>query len=695
MHYNRLKDEKSLYLRQHQENPVDWWPWGTKALRQAKKENKPILLSIGYSACHWCHVMGHESFSDPQTAELMNNFFINIKVDREERPDIDSVYQEALYLLGRQGGWPLTMFLTPEAKPFFGGTYFPAEMGYGMPNFREVLWQVAQLWRKDQADANKNADNIYEGLRSILATSKSGNMDMPQEKIDELAETILPLIDPDNGGFGSSNKFPNVMALSLLWQVWRCGSGKTEERKLFAASVRLSLDRMCQGGIYDHLGGGFSRYTVDDNWLTPHFEKMLYDNALIVDVLTNVWRETRNPLYQARIEQTISWLMHEMRLENGAFAASLDADSDGDEGAYYLWEAAEIKKALGADANKFMSAYGVSDTGNCDGKNILNRLHAIAWDKTIDEDMAGLRAKLLKKRRKRVAPVRDNKILTDWNGLVIAALTEAAMAFDRKEWLDAAINSYDFIVSTMVSDDGRGLHHSWCDGKANKVSFADDYACMSHAALTLYEATGDDKYLKQAEQWIFYSLEFYEDSTKGGFFKSRKDNKDLLTAVKEAKDAAVPSSNGLLMRCFARVYGLTGNPLWREQARRVLGAFSGDVNEYVFAHSSLLFGQSLLINPTQIVLVGTTADDNFEELKNAVWQTPQPNRVFSTMADTSTLGVLHPAFGKTKQNGKSTAYVCFGQVCLPAITDSKKLVDVLTNLNISNLISSDPSIKAG
>lgn len=672
---NKLQTETSLYLQQHAKNPVDWYSWGVEALQAAKQQNKPILLSVGYASCHWCHVMAHESFENPQTAELMNRFFMNIKVDREERPDIDTLYQEALRLTGRVGGWPLTMFLTPEGRPFYGGTYFPDVTDGLTPNFREILWQVANMWRKDSDEAIKKSKNLEEGMRA-LATSQSGMPDMAEEKIGELAQELLRYIDPDHGGFGRQNKFPNVTALQLMWQTWRMGAEENTERKLLAAGVRLSLDHMCQGGLYDHVGGGFFRYTVDPAWHTPHFEKMLYDNALLLALLTAVWRETKNPLYEARIRQTVTWLLAEMQLENGAFAASVDADTPEGEGAFYTWSAAELKEILGEQAAPFMAAYGAVGQGNFAGRNILNRLHdahgGIDGEKTHQAALETLK----EKRRQRPAPTRDPKCLVDWNGLMIASLTEAALTFAEPLWLQAAKDAYKAVLEHAACANGTALAHSWCNAKPQQQSFIDDYAAMIHAALTLYEATAEKTYREQAERWALWVIEHFEDA-KGGFFKAEKTNKDLFTPLKEGRDGAWPCANGLMVQNFARLQVLSGNILWREQGRRTFAAFSDELKAYVFGYTSLLVGQSLLVSGVQLVLVGDVADEGFVEMQQAIWQAPQPNRMLTILKNGQKLSPLHPAFGKEKIEGKPTLYVCVGKTCGAPLTSAAAVTAAL------------------
>lgn len=681
---NALKTEKSPYLRQHREDPVHWYTWGPDAFKAARAENRPILLSVGYSACHWCHVMAEESFSDPQTAELMNRFFINIKVDREERPDVDALYQEALHMFGGQGGWPLTMFLTPDSKPFFGGTYFPAEKISGVPGFREVLWQVANLWRQSPQEALTRSAEACENLKT-LATSRAGRDRLPQEKIDELARDILPFMDPDNGGFGRGAKFPHTMPLQLMWQSWRHGAEPEKERRVLAAGVRLTLDRMCQGGLFDHLRGGFYRYCVDPEWHTPHFEKMLTDNAQMLDLLTTVWCETRNPVYKDRIGKTAGWLMREMRLgaegaEAGGFATALDADTPEGEGRFYLWTPAEIKDALGKDADKIMSAYGVNKDDET--PQHLSRGQATAWDPDVDEGLQPHRQKLFTAQQARPSPNRDDKVLAEGNGLVIAALARAAMVFEAPEWLTAARQAFEFVVKYHSGEAG-GLFHSWCDGDVKKVSFAEDYAAMAHGALALYEVTGEKAYLEKAQGWMYHLMERHEDATSGGFYRTEKDNNDLLTPLKNSRDGATPSANGLALQVLARLYHLTGSRVWQEQAMRVFAAFSGDAMEEIFAYTSLLVGQSLLENPTLITLL--TAEMDGEEgvqLRRAAFRGPQVNKTILNMTPDAleALSAGHPATQLKGMSNAPTALVCQNQTCkMPAHT-GQALADQLSSL---------------
>ena len=456
---NQLGDQTSPYLRQHKDNPVHWRPWGPEALAEAKRTGKPVLLSVGYAACHWCHVMAHESFEDPETAAVMNELFVNIKVDREERPDVDSIYMNALHLIGEQGGWPLTMFLTPDAEPFWGGTYFPKEQRYGRPAFVDVLRTVAHTFHAEPDKVRTNAD----ALRSRLQPTQHKGEAVPltDATLDNWTRRFLQAVDPVTGGLRGAPKFPQTTFFALLWR----GGLRYGEEPLREA-VDLTLTQIGQGGIYDHVGGGFARYSVDERWLVPHFEKMLYDNALLIDLMTEVWRETKSPLYAKRIEETVDWLLREMVTDGGAFAASLDADSEGEEGKFYVWDFEEVKDLLGADnVDFFADIYDVTPAGNFEGKNIPNRLHTVDFREDATEArLQRMLHKLFERRSLRIRPGFDDKVLADWNGLMIAALANAATAFDKPTWLDAAEKAFDFVFMQMSM--GVRLIHSYREDRA-------------------------------------------------------------------------------------------------------------------------------------------------------------------------------------------------------------------------------------
>src|SRR5215470_11632139 len=495
MDRNRLGDETSPYLLQHKDNPVHWQPWSEETLAAAKAADKPILLSIGYAACHWCHVMAHESFENPQTAERMNELFVNIKVDREERPDLDAIYQHALALMGEQGGWPLTMFLTPDGEPFWGGTYFPPEQRWGRPGFPQVLEALSGAYSGNRDKVAKNVVALREALQQLGRPERGGSIG--REQLNHIAERLLREVDQLNGGIGRAPKFPQTAILELLWRAWK-RTGQTPYRE----AVLKALDAMCQGGIYDHLGGGFARYSTDARWLVPHFEKMLYDNAELVDLMTLVWQETRSELYRERIAETIGWVAREMLTSDGGFASSLDADSEHEEGKFYVWSEAEIDAVLGDRATLFNRFYDISPEGNWEGKTILNRSgSAELADEATERELAACRALLLVAREERVRPGWDDKVLGDWNGLMIAAMAVAGVVFERPAWIESARGAFDFIRTQMTMPDGR-LLHSWRAGNARHPANVDNYANLSRAALALFEATGNERFLKQAREWV-------------------------------------------------------------------------------------------------------------------------------------------------------------------------------------------------
>src|SRR5437667_7474991 len=490
MAMNRLADATSPYLLQHAGNPVDWYEWGSDALDRAKREEKPILLSIGYAACHWCHVMAHESFEDPGIAERMNELFVNIKVDREERPDLDAIYQHALALMGEQGGWPLTMFLTPDGEPFWGGTYFPKTSRYGKPAFINLLREVERVFRQDPQSVEQNRSALM--ARLAQSARPKGRVVIAAPELDRAASQIAGMIDPVNGGMRGAPKFPQPTMLEFLWRA----AQRMNDKRYFGA-VELTLSRIGEGGIYDHLGGGFSRYSVDERWLVPHFEKMLYDNALLLELLAVAYLRSRNDLFRRRARETVAWLTREMTTPEGAFCASLDADSEGEEGKFYVWSLEEVTSALGSDEAAFFAAhYDVTAEGNFEGHNILNRLKHIPRSMEDEQRLAPLREKLLSLREKRVRPGLDDKILADWNGLMIAALVNAGLALDEPLWLEMAARAFLFIDAKMAHGDRLG--HSWRAGKLLVPGLASDYAAMIRAALALHEDTGEQAYPERA-----------------------------------------------------------------------------------------------------------------------------------------------------------------------------------------------------
>ena len=665
---NRLGREMSPYLLQHKDNPVHWRPWGEPALAEAKASGKPILLSVGYAACHWCHVMAHESFEDEATAAVMNDLFVNIKVDREERPDIDAIYMGALHALGEQGGWPLTMFLTSEAEPFWGGTYFPKEERFGRPPFVRVLNEIARIYRDEKDKVRQNA----EVLKDRLAPRRDGaGAEPPSEaRLADLALRLMQAVDPVHGGIRGAPKFPQPQFFGFLWRAGlRYGLSPPRE------AVDLTLTAIAQGGIYDHLGGGFARYSVDERWLVPHFEKMLYDNAQLIDMMTEVWREQKSPLYATRIAETVEWLLREMPSE-AAFASSLDADSEGEEGKFYVWSLAEIEEVLGADdAKLFAEIYGVTAEGNFEGHNILNRLGAVALrDAETENRLAEMREKLLARRATRVRPGFDDKVLADWNGLMIAALANAADAFDRADWLEAAERAFQFVCTRMTSN-GR-LLHAYRGGEAKAPATANDYANMIGAALALAKVTGKRSYVERAREWVDVLDRHYWAQDLGGYYFAADDTADLIVRPFSGQDDATPNANGVMVSNLMALYLWTGEERYRERAEAILRGFAAAMNENVFAHAGLLVATLDSYAPALIVLIVPEGADA-KALRRALAGVSLPGAVVQEVRAGEQLPASSPAHGKTAIEGKPTAYVCIGPQCSLPVTEPAALVETV------------------
>ena len=675
---NLLDGEPSPYLRQHDRNPVNWMPWTPDAFAIAREHNRPIILSVGYSACHWCHVMAHESFEDADVARVMNENFISIKVDREERPDVDQIYQHALALLGQHGGWPLTIFLTPDGEPFWGGTYFPKAAAYGRPGFGDVLDRIATIYRDQPETIEKNRTGLSTELEKMGSSSAPGELTM--KHLDEAARLILTHVDKTHGGLGRAPKFPQPFLHEFLWRA----ALRTGEDDCSTAVIK-TLDHMADGGIYDHLGGGFARYAVDAQWLAPHFEKMLYDNAQLINLYTLVWQKEQNPLYKQRVEETIDWLVREMQVEDRAFAAALDADSEGREGAFYVWDLDEITDILGAnDAALFARQYDVTPSGNWEGHSILNRLHHPGQhDDREEKQFEPLRQKLLSAREKRPRPARDDKVLVDWNGLLIEALAFAGSVFARPDWIDFARQAYAFIVEKMAADDRGRLYHSYCDGRASHRALLDDYANMANGALGLFEAVQDPVYLDQARTWIEIVQTDFSDPEEtdrsGGYFVASADATDLIVRPKTIHDAAVPAGNAGMLKALARLYYLTGDTVYRDRASGIVEAFGGEPARSVVAITSFMNGFDLFQNAVQIVIIGQEPDTH--DLKSALYRLSLPNRVLQVIGSGDALADGHPAKGKSMVDGKATAYICIGTTCSAPVTSGNDLVDALAALS--------------
>ncbi len=671
MSRNLLDQETSRYLLSHKDNPVHWRGWSPETLEEARTSAKPILLSIGYSACHWCHVMNHESFSDPETATLMNEHFVNIKVDREERPDLDQLYQAAANSMGHQGGWPLTMFLTPAGEPFFAGTYFPNESRFGQVPFKTVLNDVARIWREQQEPVANTTERVQQALASLW--SRDLRAQVHPRILDDLAVHVGQRFDVFFGGVTGAPKFPVTALVELLWRGYlRTGIEQ------FNQLVNTALGNMLMGGIYDHLGGGFCRYSTDERWIVPHFEKMLYDQAQIVDILTLIWQFNRNPLYRDRVAETIAWVLRDMRVEKG-FACSLDADSEGEEGKYYLWTEAEIDAALrGTYAQRFKEVYSVTRDGNHEGKTVLNRLGGVAGYPLSDADEALLakqRSLLLAARGKRTPPARDDKLMTDWNGMMIASLANAGAVFRNGSWIDAAVTAFDFICTAM--GDGDKLFHTWRDGKRGSPGFADDYAQMARAALALYDATADKRFLERAQAWARMLNQHFWDMQNGGYFTTSDEADPLIARARMVFDHVVPSANGVMIQVLSTLYMLTADVFYRERSNALVDAFSGEMQRAGMSMPTYVNSLENILLGLQIVIVGEFGNPRTQELINSVRGRSLPARVLVTVDPREQLAEGHPAYGKTMQNGQPTAYVCQQQNCSPPVTNPVQLSQML------------------
>ena len=664
---NRLAGETSPYLLQHQDNPVDWWPWGPEALAQAQRSNKPILLSVGYAACHWCHVMAHESFEDEPTARVMNELFVNIKVDREERPDIDQIYMAALHHLGEHGGWPLTMFLTPDGEPIWGGTYFPKTSRYGKPAFVDVLHEIARLFREEPAKIERNRVALMERLAA--AARPAGAITIGRAELDNAARQLGGLIDPVNGGTRGAPKFPQAALFECLW---RAGL-RTGEARYFAA-VEITLDHICEGGIYDHLGGGFARYSVDERWLVPHFEKMLYDNAQLLELLSIAYRRSGKDLYRRRAYETVGWLGREMTTEEGAFCASLDADSEGEEGKFYVWSYDEVIRQLGIeDGEYFARHYDVTPAGHVEGHNILNRLKPLPDSDADGARLAALREKLLSARAMRVRPGLDDKVLADWNGLMIAALANAGSMLDEPRWLELASRAFDFVGHGMSRGDRLG--HSWREGKLKFPGLASDHATMVRAALALYEATGRPNFLDQALRWQQALDRDYVNTETATYYLTAADAEGLVIRPAATTDEATPNHNAVAAQNLIRLAALSGDDSWRDEADRLIAAVAPLIAENLYMHMATLNAIDLRLRSAEIVVTGQGT--GAQALLAAARRLPPLDRIVLHAASAEALPSTHPARDKLDAARDPQAFVCVGETCSLPITDASALPEAI------------------
>ncbi|VFU09936.1 thioredoxin domain-containing protein [Methylocella tundrae] len=684
MSANELSNAASPYLLQHAENPVHWKMWTETALREAQAENKPILLSVGYAACHWCHVMAHESFEDEATAAVMNELFVNIKVDREERPDIDHIYMQALQAFGERGGWPLTMFLTPKGEPFWGGTYFPKNEQYGRPAFVTVLRTVAHAFHADPERIARNVGAVRRRLSKSEAAGSQG-FELTLDNINQIAPHVLGAMDKADGGLNGAPKFPNTPILELLW---RAGARLNEAP--YREAVRLTLEHMSEGGVYDHLGGGFARYSTDERWLVPHFEKMLYDNAQILECLALCHHEFGDDLFSARAAETVGWVEREMTHAGGAFCASLDADSEGIEGKFYVWTWDEMVSLLGLeDARFFGRFYNASPIGNWadahypGGVTILNRLESVRPSAEEEARLAPLRQILFEARERRVHPGLDDKIMADWNGLMIAALVHAATLLHRPEWIALAARAYEFITSTMEyidQEEKKRLAHSWRAGVLVTPGLALDHAAMIQAALALHEARNlrgasiqSRDYLADAIGWAEALDAYHVDAKTGLICMAAKDAGDVILRLSPTTDDAIPNAHPVFLSALVRLAGLTGDEKWLARADRLFEATAPALRANVVGHAGILNALDLRLRVKEIATVGPAR----ATLYDIALSTPFSDRIVMDIERAEDLPAGHPAHAQAQMAGEAAAFVCAEGACSAPARDAETLLRLL------------------
>lgn len=666
---NHLARETSPYLRQHAHNPVDWYPWGPEALARAKELDRPIFLSIGYSACHWCHVMEHESFEDPEVARILNEHFISIKVDREERPDLDQIYMAAVQALTGQGGWPMSMFLTPGLKPFYGGTYFPPTDQHGRPSFKRLLAALVDFWRDKRAEVDQSADKITEFLQGSAKLERHDG-DLTADLVRNAVGLLGRAFDGTYGGFGSAPKFPHSMDLRLLLRAWKRFDDEDALRM-----VRVTLDKMAMGGMYDHLGGGFHRYSTDAQWLVPHFEKMLYDNALLTSAYLEGFQATGEPFYGDVVEETLAYVTREMTSPEGPFYSTQDADSEGEEGKFFVWSAAEIEQVLGKElAAVFEEVYGVSPEGNWEGHNILNRTRSYAQDARLMRiaepelrtKLAEAKGKLLEVRGRRVWPGRDEKVLTSWNGLMIAAFAQAAQVLDQPAYAETAARAADFILTRMRGLQGR-LLRTYSHGSPPKLNaYLEDYAYLTEGLVSLYEATFEPRWLEAALELAGVMLDQFWDAADGGFFYTGRDHEALIARTKDLQDSSVPSGNGTAATALVRLARLTGRREFQEKAEATFRLFRGIMASSPMAAGQMLLALDFHLGPVEeFAVVGKPQSDATRRVLHAIHAGFRPNKVVAGRdgAKDAKVEKLVPLLaGKTPQ-GDVTTYVCENYAC--------------------------------
>jgi uncharacterized protein len=669
---NRLINETSPYLLQHANNPVDWYPWGSEALERAQKEDRPIFLSIGYAACHWCHVMEHESFEDAETAALLNEHFVPVKVDREERPDLDSIYMKAVVAMTGQGGWPMSMFLTPEGVPFYGGTYFPNSRRHGLPAFQDVLRGVADAWQNRREEILSNGSQVLAALnQSNLPGALQTEGPLEPGTLDEALEKLYRSHDRTNGGWGGAPKFPQPMTIEFLIRRY-----VATHEEFILKTIAKALDKMARGGIYDQLGGGFHRYATDAIWLVPHFEKMLYDNAQLARVYLHAWQITRNGFYRRITTEILDYVAREMTDPRGGFYSSQDADSEGVEGKFFAWTPEEIRAALGDDAQLFVDAYGITDLGNFEGKNILYvardldvlaAMHNLSVE-DVETRLAASRRKLFEVREQRVKPARDEKVLTGWNGLMLAAFAEAARVLKNNAYRGGAEKNADFLLRELRAADGR-LGRSWKAGDVRHMGYLEDYANLIEGLLVLYETTFDARWFIAARELADTMLEHFADPA-GGFFDASDDAEALVTRPKDLQDNAVPSGNAMGATVLLKLGAFTGEGRYTDAAERALRMVQPALGSAPTGFAQWLSALGFALG--QVKEVAIVGDVGVDKLLDVVFGEYRPNQVvaFAREAEDSPIPLL---LDRIPLDRHAAAYVCRNFVCELPVTEPEAL----------------------
>jgi uncharacterized protein YyaL (SSP411 family) len=688
---NRLANSKSPYLLQHADNPVDWYPWGPEAFAKAKEEDKPIFLSIGYATCHWCHVMEHESFEHPLVASLMNEAFVNIKVDREERPDIDQVYMTVCQMLTGSGGWPLTIIMSPDKKPFYAATYVPRESQHGRIGMLDLVPRVAEVWRTDRDGIRGTSEQILAALEKTEQRSSESNID--KTSIDSAFNQFAGRYDRTHGGFGSAPKFPSPHNLVFLTRYWRrTGNEKALEM------VTNTLEQMRLGGVYDQVGFGFHRYSTDAEWLVPHFEKMLYDQAMMVFAYTEAWLATANPAFERTVREIVTYVLRDMTSPEGGFYSAEDADSEGEEGLFYLWTTEEVEGILGKDDAAFAAAvWNLEPEGNYNdearrvrtGRNIphLRRSHEESalelkmTEEDFEKRLESVRSRLFEVREGRIHPLKDDKVLADWNGLMAGAMAFAGRVFDEPRWIDAGEESAAFVMEKMHSEKGRMLHR-WREGDASIPAFLDDYVFMTMAMLELYDATFNSEYLEHARSLQQQTNELFWDTKGSGFFFTATDNEELLVRQKEVYDGAIPSGNSTAADNFVRLARLTSDLEYLQGADHIFAAFANEANQLPSAHSQLIAALQRGVGPSlEVVIAGEPKADDTNALLSTVRGMYLPQAAVLLVPpgeEGAAIRKLAPfAESYERVDGKAAAYVCRDFTCQLPTTDPAKLEELL------------------